>query len=122
MGGLGVGTSSVTAPVYICRYHPFTDLYSFFAFSQGALIWVFIAEIIPNQVRAKGQTLGSLTHWVRAALIAFLFPILAEQVGGGTTFLFFSIMMLLQLLFVWKLMPETKGRTLEQMDRALVMH
>ncbi|WEK35982.1 MAG: sugar porter family MFS transporter [Candidatus Pseudobacter hemicellulosilyticus] len=95
---------------------------AFFAFSQGAVIWVFIAEIFPNTVRAKGQTLGSLTHWVMAALIAFIFPLLAEKIGGGSTFLFFTIMMVLQLLFVWKLMPETKGRTLEQMDKSFTIH
>ncbi len=95
---------------------------AFFAFSQGAVIWVFISEIFPNQVRAKGQTLGSLTHWVLAAVIAFIFPVLAEKLGGGHTFLFFSMMMVLQLLFVWKLMPETKGRSLEQLERSLVMH
>lgn len=95
---------------------------AFFAFSQGAVIWVFISEIFPNQVRAKGQTLGSLTHWVMAAIIAFVFPMLAENVGGGHTFLFFCIMMLLQLVFVWKIMPETKGRSLEQLEHTLVMH
>jgi MFS transporter, SP family, arabinose:H+ symporter len=95
---------------------------AFFAFSQGAVIWVFIAEIFPNTVRAKGQTLGSLTHWVMAAVIAFVFPLLAERIGGGTTFLFFAIMMVLQLLFVWKLMPETKGKSLEQMDKSFAIH
>jgi MFS transporter, SP family, arabinose:H+ symporter len=95
---------------------------AFFAFSQGAVIWVFIAEIFPNQVRAKGQTLGSCTHWVMAALIAFSFPMLAEKLGGGNTFLFFCIMMVLQLIFVWKMMPETKGKSLEQIERSLVLH
>jgi len=92
---------------------------AFFAFSQGAVIWVFMAEIFPNQVRAKGQTLGSFTHWIMAAIIAFSFPMLAEKLGGGNTFLFFCIMMVLQLLFVWKLMPETKGKSLEQIERSL---
>lgn len=95
---------------------------AFFAFSQGAVIWVFISEIFPNQVRAKGQTLGSTTHWVMAAIIAFTFPYLAEKVGGGNTFLFFCLMMFIQLLFVWKLMPETKGRSLEQIEHTLVLH
>lgn len=95
---------------------------AFFAFSQGAVIWVFISEIFPNQVRAKGQTLGSFTHWVMAAVVAFAFPILAQKVGGGHTFLFFAIMMVLQLLFVLRIMPETKGRSLEQIERTLVLH
>ena len=95
---------------------------AFFAFSQGAVIWVFISEIFPNQVRAKGQTLGSFTHWIMAAIIAFSFPVLTEKLGAGNTFLFFSIMMIIQLLFVWKIMPETKGRSLEQLEHDLVLH
>jgi len=95
---------------------------AFFAFSQGAVIWVFISEIFPNQVRAKGQTLGSFTHWAMAALITFSFPYLAEKLGGSYIFAFFAIMMCIQLLFVWKKMPETKGRSLEQLEGALVIH
>jgi len=95
---------------------------AFFAFSQGAVIWVFISEIFPNQVRARGQTLGSTTHWVMAAAIAFSFPYLAEKAGGGHTFLFFCIMMCIQLIFVWKVMPETKGKSLEQIEHTLVLH
>jgi len=95
---------------------------AFFAFSQGAVIWVFISEIFPNQVRAKGQTLGSSTHWVMAALIAFGFPYLAETLGGAVTFCFFGTMMVLQLIFVWRFMPETKGKSLEQIENNIVMH
>jgi sugar porter (SP) family MFS transporter len=95
---------------------------AFFAFSQGAVIWVFISEIFPNQVRAKGQTLGSATHWIMAAIIAFSFPYLAEKVGGGNTFLFFCIMMFIQLIFVLKVMPETKGKSLEQIEHTLMLH
>jgi sugar porter (SP) family MFS transporter len=95
---------------------------AFFAFSQGAVIWVFISEIFPNQVRAKGQTLGSSTHWVMAAIIAFGFPYLAETLGGAVTFFFFGTMMVLQLIFVWRFMPETKGKSLEQIENNIVMH
>lgn len=95
---------------------------AFFAFSQGAVIWVFISEIFPNQVRAKGQTLGSTTHWVMAAAIAFSFPYLAEKAGGGNTFLFFCTMMCIQLIFVWKVMPETNGKSLEQIEHSLILH
>ncbi len=89
---------------------------AFFAFSQGAVIWVFISEIFPNEVRAKGQTLGSLTHWVLAAIITFVFPVLTEQIGGGYTFLIFAGFMVLQLIYVLRMMPETKGKSLEAMD------
>ncbi|GAA0554754.1 sugar porter family MFS transporter [Chitinophaga japonensis] len=95
---------------------------AFFAFSQGAVIWVFIAEIFPNQVRARGQTLGSFTHWIMAALIAFIFPYLASHIGGGHIFLFFCGMMVLQLLFVWRWMPETRGQTLEEIEMNMIMH
>ena len=99
-------------PIYLFMY------IAFFAFSQGVVIWVFISEIFPNEVRAKGQALGSFTHWLMATVIAFTFPIISEKLGGGNSFILFAIMMVLQLLFVWKVMPETKGRTLEQIDTA----
>lgn len=95
---------------------------AFFAFSQGAVIWVFIAEIFPNEVRAKGQTIGSLTHWVMAAVITFCFPALTEFLGGGYTFLIFAGFMVLQLLFVIRMMPETKGTSLEHMDQTINLH
>lgn len=95
---------------------------AFFAFSQGAVIWVFISEIFPNEVRANGQALGSFTHWLMAAIIAFAFPIIAEYLGGGITFSFFTIMMVLQLIFVWKMMPETKGSSLEGIEKTVVLH
>jgi MFS transporter, SP family, arabinose:H+ symporter len=95
---------------------------AFFAFSQGAVIWVFISEIFPNQVRAKGQTLGSFTHWFMAALITFIFPYFTEKLGESRTFLFFAIMMVFQLLFVWKVMPETKGKSLEDIEHTLIGH
>ena len=95
---------------------------AFFAFSQGAVIWVFISEIFPNAVRAKGQALGSSTHWVMATVIAFTFPWFAEHLGGGHTFAFFCAMMVAQLVFVLRFMPETKGTSLEQVDKALAFH
>jgi MFS transporter, SP family, arabinose:H+ symporter len=87
----------------------------FFAFSTGAVIWVLIAEIFPNRVRGKGQSLGSFTHWFFAAIITFLFPVVAKasENGVGYAFTFFSVMMVLQVIVVWRYFPETKGRTLE---------
>jgi len=90
-----------------------------FALSQGAVIWVFISEIFPNEVRAQGQSLGSFTHWLLAAVIAFTFPVISSFLGGGTTFLIFAIMMALQLIFVWKFMPETAGKSLEVLSADL---
>ncbi len=90
------------------------------AIGQGAVIWVFISEIFPNSVRAYGNSLGSSTHWVFAALIAGLFPYFNGKYGGGVIFAFFAFMMVLQLLFVWKMMPETKGVSLEDLEKKLV--
>jgi len=93
----------------------------FFAFSQGAVIWVFLSEIFPNSVRSKGGSLGSFTHWIMAAIISWTFPMIVEGSadGGMYSFLFYSIMMALQLFFVWKWLPETKGRSLETIQKEL---
>jgi MFS transporter, SP family, arabinose:H+ symporter len=86
------------------------------AIGQGAVIWVFISEIFPNEVRASGQAFGSLTHWVFAAIITNVFPYFAGKFGGTPIFIFFAGMMVCQLLYVWFMMPETKGVALEDMD------
>jgi hypothetical protein len=83
------------------------------------VIWVFISEIFPNSVRASGMAWGSLTHWVFAALIANVFPVFAEQWGGGPIFAIFAVMMVFQLLYVAFLMPETKGVSLEELQKQL---
>jgi sugar porter (SP) family MFS transporter len=94
---------------------------AFFALSQGAVIWVFISEIFPNSVRSQGSSLGSFTHWIMAAIIAWTFPIFVNKIpnGGHYAFIFFSCMMLVSLIFIWRVMPETKGRTLEQIQKDL---
>jgi sugar porter (SP) family MFS transporter len=89
-----------------------------FAFSQGAVIWVYISEVFPNRVRANGQSLGSFTHWIMNALISFLFPILADK-SRGLPFVFFATMMALQFFVVFFSYPETKGVTLEEMQKKL---
>jgi len=93
----------------------------FFAFSTGAVIWVLISEVFPNSVRGQGQSLGSFTHWFFAAVITFLFPVVAGEfaMGSGHAFAFFSIMMALQAIVVWKFFPETKGKTLENLGKEL---
>lgn len=86
------------------------------AIGQGSVIWVFLSEIFPNSVRASGTSFGCLTHWVFAALISQTFTFFANRIGGSYIFGFFAVMMVLQLLFVWKMMPETKGVALEDME------
>lgn len=86
------------------------------AVGQGAVIWVFISEIFPNAVRDYGMSLGSGTHWIMAATITLLTPTVLSTFTGSQIFAFFAFMMVLQLLFVWLIMPETKGLTLEEME------
>ncbi|MBT1702516.1 sugar porter family MFS transporter [Fulvivirgaceae bacterium PWU20] len=97
---------------------------AFFAFSQGAVIWVFMSEIFPNSVRAKGQTLGSFTHWIMAVIISWAFPLIAESsdLGGFYSFLLFALMMFLHGVFVWRVLPETKGKSLEGIQQELHIH
>lgn len=91
---------------------------AFFAFSQGAVIWVYISEVFPNRVRAKGQSLGSFTHWVMNALISGVFPALAAK-SKSIPFVFFAAMMVLQFVVVLVVYPETKGVSLEEMQKKL---
>jgi SP family arabinose:H+ symporter-like MFS transporter len=91
---------------------------AFFAISQGAVIWVYIGEVFPNRVRSKGQALGSSSHWIMNAAIAYTFPQLAKS-SGAYPFVFFAAMMALQFFVVLFFYPETKGVTLEQMQHRL---
>jgi len=89
-----------------------------FAFSQGAVIWVYLSEVFPNLVRAKGQSLGSFTHWFMNALISAVFPVMAAR-SGAIPFAAFAVMMLVQFFVVLTLYPETNGVSLEKMESHL---
>jgi sugar porter (SP) family MFS transporter len=91
---------------------------AFFAISQGAVIWVYIGEVFPNRVRAKGQSVGSSSHWIMNAVIAYTFPQLAKS-SGAYPFVFFGAMMVLQFIVVFAFYPETKGHSLEEMQHRL---
>jgi sugar porter (SP) family MFS transporter len=91
---------------------------AFFAISQGAVIWVYISEVFPSRVRAKGQSVGSSSHWIMNAIIAYTFPQLAKS-SGAYPFVFFGAMMVLQFFVVFSFYPETKGHTLEEMQHRL---
>jgi sugar porter (SP) family MFS transporter len=91
----------------------------FFTFSQGAVIWVYLSEIFPNRVRAKGQSIGSFSHWFMNAAVSATFPILATRWGTATPFYFFASMMALQFVVVLKLYPETRGMSLESIETTL---
>jgi MFS family permease len=111
---------------YGCHAEKFTGYYmliclmsfiAFFAISLGATIWVVISEVFPNSVRAKGQVLGSMTHWVWAALLTWFFPMFLS-IGGTYIFGFFAIAVLCSLFFaIW--MPETQNKSLEQIQKEL---
>jgi sugar porter (SP) family MFS transporter len=93
---------------------------AFFAVSQGAVIWVYIGEVFPNHVRSKGQGVGNASHWILNTMIALMFPTVATTMGRGTPFVFFSAMTVLQFVVVLLTYPETKGQTLENLQRRLV--
>jgi SP family arabinose:H+ symporter-like MFS transporter len=120
-GGYLLSLGLITRAFYTDSYEGITLFVFLFiashAISQGTVIWVFISEIFPNKVRAAGQSMGAFTHWIFAAILANVFPIIAGQLGGGPIFLFFAVMMFLQLLFVRFMMPETKGVALEDIGR-----
>ena len=110
----GFGAGSLLIPILV-----FVFIASH-AVGQGAVIWVFISEIFPNQVRSYGNALGSGTHWVFAALIAATFPYVTSTLGGGFTFAIFALIMVFQFIFVWKFMPETKNKSLEELEKLLI--
>ncbi|MEN8666547.1 MAG: sugar porter family MFS transporter [Flavobacteriaceae bacterium] len=89
------------------------------AIGQGSIIWVFISEVFPNHLRGAGQSFGTSTHWVLAAIIPSMVPWLFGTIGAAPVFAFFAFMMVLQLLFVHFIMPETKGVSLEDLEKTL---
>ena len=114
----------LTAWAFFTQHHSIVPacIFAFIAahaIGQGAVIWVFISEIFPNRQRAEGQTLGSSTHWVFAALLTTFFPKLVSAFPPGYVFSFFAFMMVLQLVWVKTMVPETKGVPLEQMQKRL---
>ncbi len=90
------------------------------AIGQGTVIWVFISEIFPNHLRGSGQSFGSSVHWILAAVVPSLIPVLFSTIGAGVVFAFFAFMMVIQLLFVAFMMPETKGISLEELSKILI--
>ncbi len=123
------GTASCLAAVawlFAAHSHPaalvwlFIGYVAFFALSQGTVIWVYIGEVFPNQVRSKGQGVGNASHWIVNTVIALEFPVLVVSMGRSAPFTFFAIMTALQFVVVLFLYPETKGQTLEELQRRLV--
>lgn len=125
VGSIGtfVCLSIISALFYTGRYQnlllwPLVGFVAFFAVSQGSVIWVYISEIFPTSVRARGQSLGSFTHWLTCATLSNLFPIVAVR-SAAWPFIFFATMMAIQFIVVIRFFPETKGLTLEQLQQQL---
>jgi sugar porter (SP) family MFS transporter len=123
------GTASCLVAVswlFTSHAHPgalvwlFVTYIAFFALSQGAVIWVYIGEVFPNQVRSKGQGVGNASHWIMNTVIALEFPVLVVSLGRSAPFTFFAAMTVVQFVVVLLVYPETKGQTLEQLQRRLV--
>ena len=126
IGALGTaGCLSGVAYVFFTHSHQAALLWllvvyiAFFAVSQGAVIWVYIGEVFPNVVRNKGQSVGNSSHWIMNAAIALIFPIVAGK-SGGAPFVLFAVMTVVQFVVVLFFYPETKGQTLEALQRRLV--
>ena len=127
---LTIGSFGYIASLGLCAWAFFTHHYAIvpaciFAFiaahavGQGTVIWVLISEIFPNRYRAAGQSLGSATHWIFAALLTTFFPAAVSVFAPGYIFLFFCFMMVLQLIWVRTMVPETKGVPLEEIQKQL---
>ena len=121
--GMAASLGSVAAIFLSDRYEGLlvwclVSFIAFFAFSQGAVIWVFISEVFPTPVRASGQSLGTFTHWFLNAAISLSFPKIAG-ISRGAPFVLFAVMMVVQFFVVLATYPETKGKSLEEMQHAL---
>ncbi len=127
---LAIGSAGYILSLGLCSYAFFTETFDIvpaciFAFiaahavGQGAVIWVLISEIFPNEHRASGQALGSFTHWIFAALLTMFFPKMVTAFEPGYVFGFFCLMMVFQAIWVATMVPETKGVPLEEMEKVL---
>jgi len=126
LGSVGyiISLALVTVAFYLEWQGMFIPLFFFLfiashAIGQGAVIWVFISELFPNKLRAAGTSFGTSVHWILAALIPSFIPFLFKEIGTTTVFAIFCLMMVFQLLWVYLKMPETKGRTLEELSESL---
>jgi sugar porter (SP) family MFS transporter len=118
MHGLVAWQLSLPSPNAAIAVTGILGFIAFFAISSGAVIWVYISEVFPNAVRAKGQALGCFTHWFMCTLISWAFPVVAER-AGTWAFAFFAFMMAVQLVWAVFFMPETKGGTIEDIEKRL---
>ena len=107
-------TSGALVLVFILVY------IAFFAASLGPAVWVVISEIFPNRLRSKGMSVAIVTLWIACTIVTIIFPVMLERLSGGTTFLVFAIICLANLIYVWRFVPETKGKSLEELEKELI--
>lgn len=107
-------TSGVLVLVFILGY------IAFFAVSLGPAVWVVISEIFPNRLRSKGMSVAIVTLWIACTIVTIVFPVMLQILNGGTTFLVFALICLINLLYVWRNVPETKGKSLEELEKVLI--
>jgi len=93
---------------------------AFFAASQGVVIWVILSEMFPNNIRARASSIGSFSHWFFNALTSFLFPIVAGKFGVGSVFVFYAVATFISLFFFHKFLVETKGKSLEELEKIVI--
>jgi sugar porter (SP) family MFS transporter len=106
-------TSGILVLIFILGYC------AFFSASLGPTVWVMVAELFPNRLRSKGMSVAVIALWIACTIVTIAFPIMLEKLSGGITFLIFALICLANLLYVLKYVPETKGRTLEQLEKEL---
>ncbi len=103
-------TSGIMVLVFILGY------IACFSASLGAAVWVVISELFPNRLRSKGMSVAIVALWIACTIVSITFPIMLERLSGGITFLIFAVICLANLLYVWRYVPETKGKTLEELE------
>lgn len=107
-------TSGILVLIFILGY------IAFFAASLGPAVWVVIAEIFPNRLRSKGMSIAIVALWIACTIITIVFPVMLEKLSGGLTFLIFALICLINLIYVWIKVPETKGKSLEELEKVLI--
>jgi sugar porter (SP) family MFS transporter len=107
-------TSGILVLVFILGY------IAFFAASLGPAVWVMISEIFPNRLRSKGMSVAVVALWISCTVVTIIFPVMLQKLSGGLTFLIFALICLANLLYVWLKVPETKGKSLEELEKVLV--
>jgi MFS family permease len=104
-------TSGIMVLVFILGY------IACFSASLGPAVWVVVAELFPNRLRSKGMSVAIVALWIACTIVTITFPIMLERLSGGITFLIFAIICLANMLYVWRYVPETKGKTLEELEK-----